>query len=208
MIARPRASLVVAALLLAGLASAAAASDRYAVEFRARSGGLLGHTYVAYGPIDGDGRLHRARYAGFYPSGILSQTPLLAVMVTPASVGAEAWDRTKPTEMVYRRELSARAYTHLDGEVRALRQTRPFWHLVFYNCNSFAADVAESMGLRAPSTLELPKDFVQGLYVLNKRARPRLVYAEAVGKGAGGRVQEAPDMLFLRTIRDPRRPDE
>ena len=207
MIARHRAGLVAAALFLAGMASSAAASDRYAVEFRARSGGLLGHTYVAYGPVDGVGRLHRARYVGFYPSGILSQTPLLAVLVTPASVGTEAWDRTKPTEMVYRRELNARAYSHLDGEVRALRQSRPFWHLLFYNCNSFAADVAELMGLRAPSTLELPKDFVRGLYALNKRARPRLGYAEAVGRKAAA-AAGAPDMLFLRTIRDARRPGE
>ena len=79
---------------------------------------------------------------------------------------------------------------------RAARD-RPFWHLTFYNCNSFVADVAEWMGLRVPGTLQLPKNFVRELYVLNRRSAPGFVYAEAT---AEGRVPQARDMLFLRAI--------
>jgi hypothetical protein len=84
----------IAALLIAvSLPAAAAAASRYVVEFRARDGGVFGHTYVAYGLTDRDGRLRRPHYAGFYPSGVLSQTALLAILVTPAKVGSEPGTR-------------------------------------------------------------------------------------------------------------------
>jgi len=174
----------------------AVAAPRYVVEFRARDGGVFGHTYVAYGPTDRDGVLRRPHYAGFYPSGALSRTALLAVLITPAKVGSEPWDKTKRTEMVYRRELTPRAYARLVHEVGELSRMRPFWHLVLYNCNSFAADVARYMGLQVPWTLQVPKDFVQQLYVLNRRDGVGVAYAAATS----GRILQAPDMLFLRVM--------
>ena len=195
---RRRIGVSIAALLIAvSLPAAAAAASRYVVEFRARAGGVFGHTYVAYGLTDRDGRLRRPHYAGFYPSGVLSQTALLAIFVTPAKVGSEPWDKTKRTEMVYRRALSARDYARLVRDVDDLRRIRPFWHLILYNCNSFAADVARWMGLRVPSTLQVPKDFVQQLYVLNRRDGAGMAYAAA---RADARVIEGPDMLFLRVM--------
>ena len=79
----PVAALLMAAALALLMPVAADAASRYVVEFRARDGGVFGHTYVAYGPVDRDGRLRHPHYVGFYPSGILSQTALLAVLVTP-----------------------------------------------------------------------------------------------------------------------------
>ena len=184
------------AIAVAIPAASATAARRYVIEFRARDGGVFGHTYVAYGLTDRDGRLRHPHYAGFYPSGVLSQTALLAVMVTPAEVGSEPWDKTKRTEMVYRRELSPGTYARLIREVGDLRQTRPFWHLIFYNCNSFAADVARWMGLQLPTTLQVPRDFVQQLYILNRRGGAGFAHAEA----AAGRVALSPDMLFLRVM--------
>ena len=190
---------LIAALAIALLmpAASAAAASRYVVEFRARDGGVFGPTYVAYGMTDRDGRLRRPHYAGFYPSGALSRTALLAVLVTPAKVGSEPWDYTKHTEMVYRRTLTPRNYARLVREVSDLSRTRPFWHLIFYNCNSFAADVARWMGLQVPSTLQVPKDFVQQLYIRNRRDGVGVAYAAAP---AGNRVVEGPDMLFLRVM--------
>ena len=186
-----------AAALLAGSAVAnARPAHRYAIEFRARSGGIVGHAYIAYGRLDASGRLLYPRYAGFYPSGVLEDTPLLAVLAAPGFVNLKPRD-TRRSDMVYRREIGAAVYAALPSEVRELRRDRPFWHLTFYNCNSFVADVAEWMGLRVPGTLQLPKDFVRDLYVLNRRTAPGFAYAEAM---AGGRVPQAPDMLFLREM--------
>jgi hypothetical protein len=189
------AGLAAAALLVNS--AVAQASGRYVVEFRARSGGIFGHAYIAYGQVDGRGRLLHPRYAGFYPSGILEDTPLLAVLATPSLTSFKPRDRTMRSEMVYRREISRAMYAALPGEVRELRRDRPLWHLTFYNCNSFVADVAEWMRLRVPPTLQLPKDFVRGLYVLNRRSAPGFIYAQA---SATGRVAQPSDMLFRRAI--------
>ena len=199
MAARSRVRLVlmgIAALVAAAAVAPACANERYAIEFRARSGGIFGHAYIAYGRVDEGGRLLRPRYAGFYPSGILEDTPLLAVLATPSLIKFKPRDARR-SDLVYRREISAFRYGALPAEVRELRRDRPFWHLTFYNCNSFVADVAEWMGLRVPGTLQLPKSFVHDLYVFNRRSAPGFVYAEAT---AEGRVPQARDMLFLRAI--------
>jgi hypothetical protein len=177
------------AAILAGAQGAAAATagpgGRYVVEFHARPGGVFGHTHDV----------------GFYPDGVLSQTVLLAVLAAPASVGAEKSDKTDRPDIVYRREISASTYARFASEIRMLKRKRPLWQLILYNCNSFAGEVAQWMGMRVPSTLQLPKHFVRGLYVLNRRSAPGLAHAEAM---PSDRVVQAPDMLFLRVVRrDP-----
>ena len=189
-------ALAAAALLAGAVATNAQPVDRYAIEFRARSGGIFGHTYVAYGRIDRLGRLSETRYAGFYPSGALTDTPLLAVLAAPSEVDLNPRDRTIRSDLVYRREIDARTYARMPSEIRSLRRSRPLWHLMLYNCNSFAGDVAESLGMQVPSTLEMPKDFVGGLYQLNRRTAPGVAYA-----AAGARAATA-DALFWRVVRD------
>jgi hypothetical protein len=193
------------AAILAGAQGAAAATagpgGRYVVEFHARPGGVFGHTFVVYGRVDAGGHLRHAHDVGFYPDGVLSQTVLLAVLAAPASVGAERSDKTYRPDIVYRREISARTYAQFASEIRTLKRKRPLWQLILYNCNSFAGEVAQWMGMRVPSTLQLPKDFVRGLYALNRRSAQGLAHAEAM---PSDRVVQAPDMLFLRVVRrDP-----
>lgn len=188
------AALAAAAIFVAGAAAQPAANGRYAVEFRARSGGLFGHTYVAYGRLDARGRLRDPRYAGFYPSGALTDTVFLAVLAAPGHVSLKPRDRYVRSDLVYRREISPQTYARFTSEIRNLRRERPLWHLTLYNCNSFAGDVAEWMGLRVPPTLQLPKNFVRGLYDLNRRSGPGMAFAAAPRGG----VPQAPDMLFAR----------
>jgi hypothetical protein len=204
--ARTRLTLIALAAVatLGGLVVCAAAAPnangRYAIEFRARSGGYFGHSYVAYGRVDGSGRLTDARYAGFYPSGILEDTPLLAVLAAPGFVNLKPRDRIMRSDLVYRREIDPRTYARLPYEIQMLRRSHPLWHLTLYNCNNFAGDVAESLGMRVPPTLEMPKDFVAGLYQLNKRTAPGFAFAaaqDAVQTRAAG-----PDMLFWRDVVD------
>jgi hypothetical protein len=202
----PRAGFIAAALAAAAIfpgaqgaaAATAGPSGHYVVEFHARPGGVFGHTFVVYGRVDAGGRLRHARDVGFYPDGVLSQTILLAVLATPASVGAERSDKTYRSDIVYRREINADTYARLTSEVRTLRRERPFWQLILYNCNSFAGEIAQWLGMRVPPTLQLPKDFVRGLYVLNRRNAPQFAHAEAM---SGDRVLQGPDMLFLQAVR-------
>ena len=147
------------------------ASGHYFVDFRARPGGVFGHTYVVYGRMDERGRVLRPQYAGLYPGGAFSQSVLLALLVVPGRVSAHAADHKQMPKLVYRRRLSPAAYERLTYTVHVQRKTPQTWDLLLYNCNSFAADVASSIGMRTPPTLEFPTDFVRDLYVMNRVAR-------------------------------------
>ena len=85
----------------------------------------------------------------------------------PSYVGLELSDRGRPPSAVYRRYLNVRTYWHLVPMVEAMRKNPLLWHLLFFNCNAFTAEIARSIGLRAPLTLELPTDFVRDLYAMN-----------------------------------------
>jgi hypothetical protein len=140
----------------------------YFVDFRARSGGVFGHTYVVYGKIDGRGRILNAHATGFYPRGQISQSVLSVALPMPSYVGLEPSDRGRPPSAIYRRYLHADAYARLVTTVESMRERRRPWHLLFYNCNAFTARIARSIGLRTPPTLELPNSFVHGLYAMNR----------------------------------------
>ncbi len=156
-------SFVGAAPLHAGVPAA----SYHFVDFRARSTGYVGHTYVVYGTIDDRGRIVTARAAGFYPRGALSESVFSTVLPMPSFVGLERSDRSDPPSAVFRLRLGASSYRRLVTTVERLRRRQPPWHLFFFNCNAFTASVARSIGLRVPSTLELPTDFISGLHSIN-----------------------------------------
>ena len=154
----------------APLGGVSAKADYYFVDFRARKGGVFGHTYVVYGKIDGRGRILNAHATGFYPRGEISQTVLSAVLPMPSYIGLEPSDRGRRPSAIYRRYLHADAYARLVTTVERMDRRRRPWHLVFNNCNAFTARIARSIGLRTPPTLELPNAFVRRLYTMNRAA--------------------------------------
>jgi hypothetical protein len=139
----------------------------YFVEFRARGGGVLGHTYVLYGRIDQRGRAIDVTHAGLNPRDDYNDKPILAVALVPGSVTYKAEDPKKPTTAVYRRRLNAGQYAHLHATVHRLKATERAWHMTFYNCNDFAAQVAREMGMVAPFTWALPGTFVSNMRAIN-----------------------------------------
>jgi hypothetical protein len=167
----PSTAMLIVALLAAAAtighdASAGERHKRYFVEFRARPGTLLGHTYVVYGRLDRYGRMHDIRYAGLYP-----RTDGKAfVLVSPRAKirgGVEA-DIRQPAAVVYRKQLTASEFARMRVAIQRVRATEHYWHLVFYNCNDFAIEVAESLGLVYPPGLLFPQTFVATLRALNE----------------------------------------
>ena len=177
----PRASLLIAACLGLALTGASAARTvsphglsadprgSYFIDFRARGGSLLGHTFVVYGRMDAHGRLLEAHYAGNYPREDHIDVWMVPLLLVPKSITVKSADfRERPTA-IYRRRLSAAEYVRVAATVRHVRATTFGWHLVLNNCNHFAAEVAHSIGLATPPTLQLPEGFVRGLSTLNER---------------------------------------
>ena len=164
-------------LLLAMLASSRASaepapnpqprsgSERYFIEFRARPGAFVGHTYVVYGRTDRAGRLLEQNYAGLIPTGNVWEGLLGPIAASVRQYKDDA--RLKP-DTIYGRPLSADEYAMVSRAVRYLRNNEHQWHVVFQNCNDFGIILAEALGLRRPPSLMPPSAWVRTLRALNE----------------------------------------
>ena len=139
---------------------------RYFVEFRSRTG-FYGHTYVVYGQLDSRGKRSQVRYAGLYPEGGPVGFMLGHVLPVPATVDAVEDDLTDPVTERYLRILSAEEFAKITAAIGRLRGNTQLWNAVLNNCNDFAAELAQELGLRTPSTLLIPELFVGGLREMN-----------------------------------------
>jgi hypothetical protein len=142
------------------------AAERYFIEFRARNSSYIGHTYISYFRTGADGRVIEEHETGLIPeddvwNGVFS--PIRA------SIRRYKDDARMPTTEVYRRQLTAAEYDRLGRAVRMLKASQHRWHLIFYNCNDFAIEVAEALGLWRPPSLLPPSVWVRTLRSLNGR---------------------------------------
>ena len=70
--------------------------------------------------------------------------------------------------MRYRVFLTTAEYKKLTTYLAKLKAKSPLWHAALYNCNAYVADIAESLGLKAPfNKWQLPKEFITELKDLN-----------------------------------------
>ena len=98
---------------------------QYFIDFRARRGAVLGHTFIAYGRLGAGGRLLDVEYAGNYPA---DEMGLIVGMVIPVPtlIGPVKGDMTEPATIIYRRKLTAAQFARVKAAVRHLRKTRAF----------------------------------------------------------------------------------
>jgi hypothetical protein len=167
--------LLIAALSVVALPAKAGAEPvarkPYYIEFRARTGGILGHAYMTYGRLDSHGRPIDRRYAGLYPDdnyedALMSFGPLV---VAPAFIGSEAKDQATPPSVVYRRPLNAQEFAHLLWVLRVMRSQHPRWNLMFHSCNDFVGEVARELRLVIPLSWGSPTVFIRTLRAMNER---------------------------------------
>jgi hypothetical protein len=164
-------AIVAAGWLLSGAACGSAvaqssqARDRYFIDFRARNSTYIGHTYIIYFRVDAAGRLVEEHHEGLIPeedvwNGIFS--PIRA------SIRKYKDDVRMPTTVIYRRELTAAEFDRVGRAVHMLKASQRQWHLVFYNCNDFAIEIAEALRLWRPPSLLPPSVWVGTLRNLNE----------------------------------------
>ena len=142
--------------------------EQYFIDFRARRGAVLGHTFIVYGRLGAQGEVLGAEYAGNYPAGEMGLIAGLVIPV-PTFIGPVKGDLTEPATIIYRRKLTAAQFARVKATVRHLRQTEHYWHLVFFNCNNLAVEVTRWIGLRSPPPWMLPHAYVTALRALNDR---------------------------------------
>ena len=140
--------------------------ERYFIEFRARPSTYIGHTYIIYGRIDVAGRAIDYTYAGLIPEYNVWQGFFGLV---PATVRHYKDDSLFKPNTIYRRSITAAEFDSVVRTVRFLRSIEHEWHPIFQNCNDFAIEVAEALGMRRPPSLMPPSMWVAMLRLMNEQ---------------------------------------
>ena len=140
----------------------------YFIEFRARSAHSYGHTFLVHGRAGQ--KITAKDVIGLHPASE-SPVPWMIGHLVPVVSETGASDGDFEDEYViarYRIGLTEAEYKKTLATMRKMQSDHPVWHAVLYNCNRFVGDVAETMGLKAPSnSLLMPKEFINTLKEMN-----------------------------------------
>ena len=140
----------------------------YYIEFRSRGAVSYGHTFLMHGRIGKGGELVPGEVAGLHPAGGTAEYMAGHMLPVPAETGPSDGDlEERYVTARYRITLSAEQYEKVVGYIRHKQQTTKTWHAVLNNCNGFVADIGNYMGLKAPSAMLLPADFIKGMRSMN-----------------------------------------
>lgn len=143
----------------------------YFVDFRARYALSYGHTYVAYGRLNAAGQIIESHVAGLHPAGESSTPWMIGHFVfVPSETGPSDGDlEEKYIAASYRVTMDQARYTEMVAFIQQQQATSPLWHAVFYNCNTFAGNIARHIGLAAPAvTLVYPAVYINAMRDMNK----------------------------------------
>ena len=149
------------------------AAKPYFIEFRARAALSYGHTFAVYGRV-GQKNPH-LKVAGLHPFTESSIPWMIGHLVpVPSETGASDGD-TEDQYIIarYRVLLSEAEYKTLLATIKKMQDSSPVWHAVLYNCNAFVGDIAKSLGLKAPSSLQMPKEYIDDMRQMNTNTNGR-----------------------------------
>lgn len=144
----------------------------YFVEFRSRSALTYGHAFLVHGRLNAQGQVGQVtkdQVVGFHPF-TDSSIPWSIGHVVPVPAEHGFSDGDIEDEYItarYRVLLTEAEYKDAVAFMDHLRQNSPMWHAVLYNCAAYIGDIAKHMGLKTPSSLQYPDDYITQLAELN-----------------------------------------
>jgi len=144
--------------------NASAARGPYYVDFRARTAASWGHAFVWYGKTSE----RKVEVAGLTPAGDTGSYILGYLTWVPSETGASYGD-LDPEYLTahYKVYLSEADAKRVFAYIKHLQASSPVWNAEISNCTGFIGDIAEFMGLKAPSRWTRPEDYVNELKSLN-----------------------------------------
>ena len=140
----------------------------YFIEFRSRSALSYGHTFAVVGRVGS--KITAAKCCRLHPFTESSVPWVLGHLVpVPSENGFSDGDiEDEYITMRYRVFLTTAEHQKLMAYLAKLKAKSPLWHAALYNCNAYVADIAESLGLKAPfNKWQYPKEFITELKELN-----------------------------------------
>lgn len=142
----------------------------YYIEFRSRGAISYGHTFVMFGKNDSAGNMLPGEVAGLHPAGGVAEYVAGHYLPVPAETGPSDGDLEEIyISNRYRINLTAEQYPKVLAFIRHKQATSKMWHAVLNNCNGFAGEIANFMGLQAPSALLMPPNYIESLKTMNRQ---------------------------------------
>lgn len=154
----------------ASAGNTAAGPGGYFVEFRSRYALSYGHTFAAFGRLNGRGQIVSREVAGLHPAGDSSVPWMMGhLFPVPSETGPSDGDlEDQYISNRYRVTMNEADYQKIVAKIRQMQRSTPLWSATVYNCNSFVNDIARHMGLRGDvSALLTPPNFIAELRRVN-----------------------------------------
>lgn len=148
-------------------------AGQYFVEFRSRYALSYGHTFLVHGRLNAKGEVGQVtadQVAGLHPAGDGPQLWSVGhVVPVPAETGPSDGDmEDQYISNRFRVVMDEARYRRVASYIRRKQRTPTMWHAVLYNCNRWVGEVAEFMGMDAPTnTLLYPADYITSLRQMN-----------------------------------------
>ncbi len=145
------------------------AENRYYIEFRSRYALTYGHSYVIFGRLNKSGGAATQEVAGLAPASLDAAPYVIGHFIpVPAETGASDGDLEEQYRSAsWRVMLTEAEYNKTVAYIRQLKAKSKFWQASVYNCNAFVADIARSMGYKAPGIWLRPQQFITKLREMN-----------------------------------------
>jgi hypothetical protein len=147
---------------------------RYYIEFRVATIGAYGHSYVAYGMLNAKGQPIKTYYTDLHPMGNYLTMAVGHLLPVPANTEWDPDVLKLPISSLYRHVLSETQYQKLLAAIREASEKQPYWNALINNCNHYAANLARSVGLLAPTELQISYLFVPGIRALNEGTQKKI----------------------------------
>lgn len=132
--------------------------DPYYIEIRMRQTPLMpvGHTYVAYGKLGGNGEILSEKLIMLAPMGGYVGAAMASGVPMPGVLTPHPDDCRIRPDIAYRVSLNAQRYERLLQEIRSAKKEKPRYLLFANNCNHFMTRIAGSVGIRPPKNIYVP----------------------------------------------------
>jgi hypothetical protein len=148
-------------------ASLVSGGDRHYLEFRTRNypGSPSGHLYVVFGELNKSGMVVSRFHIGLAPDWLAVGFVGGAFVDVPAHLTPRHLECSGGVIDAWRISINPAQYEAVTRKARSSLINPPLWSMFGFNCNHFAAQFGDIIGLRHPQSRDLMARFYLPAYI-------------------------------------------
>jgi hypothetical protein len=141
--------------------------DRHYLEFRTRNypGSPSGHLYVVFGELNESGKVVSRFHIGLAPDWLAIGFVGGAFVDVPAHLTPRRMECSGGVIDAWRISISPAQYEAITRKARSSLINPPLWSMFGFNCNHFAAQFGDIIGLKHPLSRDLMARFYLPAYI-------------------------------------------